>query len=253
MDNDFIIASKKRMILSVYIDYIIISTLVGLFSIFILNNKEVPVYINIIIVLAIEALIAWNSGSPGMKFLSIANSKIPLTDENGNTLLKRVMLVDKTIYNNENIISLFTGILLVLEGSKQIIRWALWTSPMPFLIFQTDSMTFPVISIISGLIFLYSGYHILHLNIKGILISSIVIIIDIITTVINWSKWDEFAKIEIISRREYQGLPVDNKQLEFMQSIVPEYLLAFTIVLLILVLISYRNVKKKKESINFRE
>ncbi len=70
MDN-FITVSKKRMILAVYIDFIIISTLFGFFSIFVLNNKEVPFYINLLVLSIIEALFIWNIGSPGMKILSI--------------------------------------------------------------------------------------------------------------------------------------------------------------------------------------
>ncbi len=100
---------------------------------------------------------------------------------------------------------------LLLEGSKKMIRWAQWSPPMPLLNFETDAVSFPIISFITGLLLFYSGYLFLKLIYKGILISALILILDLITTILHWNRWDEFAKLEVISRKKYQGLPIDNK------------------------------------------
>jgi len=243
MDH-FIPASKKRMLLAIYLDYIILSTLAGFFWVFILNNKIVPFYIEMMILFVVESILIWNIGSPGMKLLGISNKRLPMTDFHGNTRSRRVAFVDERIYHDETFYTIILAAFFLLEGSKKLIRWALWSPPQPFLAIETDALTFPIISMLTGGLLIYAGYLVFKVDIKGLIISFIVILIDIITLVLNWDKWDGYARLDMLSRRQYQNLPVNDRQLEFFQSITPEFLLIITILLLVAIAYSIYAVNK---------
>jgi hypothetical protein len=54
----------------------------------------------------------------------------------------------------------------------------------------------------------------------------------------SWNQWDGIARDLLVRRRSFQGLPVRSGEVEFLQAILPEALIAFlllTIVLMVLV------------------
>lgn len=244
--EDMIIASKKRLFLAFYLDYILLSLVVGYFSIFVLNIKEVPIYINLVILLIFESIITQKFESPGMKLLSISKRRISCTDDDGKICSKKINIVDPEIYNNENWLTIIIGIFFILEGSKRCIRWAIWTPSSPFLGIQTDDLSFPLISIAMGVICISAGYFYFKLSKYGFWLAIGILLTDIFSIVLSWDQWDEICKQLIINRREYQGLPVTEESIHFMQSIIPEYTIGFSIVILILLLFSFKKLKNKK-------
>lgn len=244
--EDMIIASKKRLLLAFYLDYILVSLVVGYFSIFVLNIKEVPIYINLVILLIFKSVITRKFESPGMKLLSISKRRISCMNDNGEMCLKKTNIVDPEIYNNEKWLTILIGVFFILEGSKRCIRWAMWTPPSPFLGIQTDDLSFPLISIAMGVICIYAGYFYLKLSRYGFWLAVSILLTDTFSIILSWDQWDEICKQLIINRREYQGLPVTEESIHFMQSIIPEYTIGFSIIVLILLLFSFKKLKNKE-------
>ena len=288
--EDTIISSKKRLLLAFYLDYILLSLVISYFSIFVLNIKEVPIYINLVTLLVFESIIMQNFesiitqkfesviiqkfGSPGLKLLSISKKRISRIDDNGKMHLKKTNIVDPEIYNNENLLTIvedngkmhlkktnivdpeiynnenwltiLIGVFFILEGSKRCIRWAMYTPPSPFLGIQTDDLSFPLISIAMGVICISAGYFYFKLSKHGFWLAVSIILTDTFSIVLSWDQWDEICKQSVINRREYQGLPVTEESIHFMQSIIPESTIGFSIVVLILLLFSFKKLKNKK-------
>ncbi|MEA3323692.1 MAG: hypothetical protein U9Q37_00925 [Euryarchaeota archaeon] len=244
--DDMIISSKKRLFLAFYLDYIFLSIVLGYFSIFVLNVKEVPIYVNLVILLIFESVITQKFESPGMKLLSISKRRISRMNDNGKICLKRTNIVDPIIYNNENWLTILIGVFFILEGSKRCIRWAMWTPPPPFLGIQTDDLSFPLISIAMGVICIYAGYFYLKLSKYGFWLAVSILLTDTFSIILSWNQWDEICKQLIINRRAYQGLPVTEESIQFMQSIIPEATIGFSIVVLLLLLFSFKKLKNKK-------
>ena len=122
----------------------------------------------------------------------------------------------------------------------------MYTPPSPFLGIQTDDLSFPLISIAMGVICISAGYFYLKLSKYGFWLAVSILLTDTFSIILSWDQWDEICKQLIINRREYQGLPVTEESIHFMQSIIPESTIGFSIVVLILLLFSFKKLKNKK-------
>ena len=54
-----------------------------------------------------------------------------------------------------------------------------------------------------------------------------------VSTIMCWNQWDGIGRELLIRRRSSQGLPVRSGELEFLQAILPEALVAFLVVTII--------------------
>jgi hypothetical protein len=54
-----------------------------------------------------------------------------------------------------------------------------------------------------------------------------------VSTIMCWNQWDGIGRDLLIRRRSFQGLPVRSGEVEFLQAILPEALVAFLVVTII--------------------
>ncbi len=221
-------ASKMRLLVSWYIDLLFFMTLWGLLSYFLRLNASIPSWVPYLLFIAIRAISEKFIGSIGYLFLGIN---------------KETKKVNPNIYNRENWLTILLGVLLILEGTKQLVRWTQMFVPQPIFGFFPDHTTQITIHVLLGVSSILAGYWFLRLNIKGFYLAVSVAIVNIASVALSWSLWDPVVENMVLKRRELQGLPVRDGEIEFMQSLFPEGMLLAATLALVATLFTYKRFK----------
>jgi hypothetical protein len=227
-DNNIGQASKKRLLLSWYIDFLFFMTLWGLLSYFMKLEDSVPFWAPYVIFLVVRAVTSKFIGSIGYNFLSIDKNSVS---------------VNQDILRRENWLSILLGVLLILEGTKQLVRWTQMFVSQPAFGFFPDETTQIIIHLVFGALSILAGYWFLKLDIKGFIAGIGVALLNLISDGLSWKLWDPVVEQMILKRREVQGLPVRDGEIEMMQSLMPEGIFVVAIVGLIAMIITYPRFK----------
>lgn len=228
MDPKKYSVSKKRLLLSWYIDFLFFMTLWGLLSYFLNLDANLPFWVPYIIFFIIRALAGKYIGSIGYIFLGID---------------KETKTVHSDIFESESWLTILLGVLFILEGTKQLVRWTQLFVSQPAFGFFPDETTQVLIHIIFGASSIIAGYWFLKLDIKGLYLGIVTALIHIISDALSWQLWDPVAEKMAIARRELQGIPVREGEIEFMQTLLPEGLLVAATIAIIAMLFTFKKFK----------
>lgn len=222
-------ASKKRLVLAWYIDFLLFMALWGLLSYFIGLDSSIPFWAPYLAFVIIRTVATRLIGSIGYSFLSID---------------KDSLCVNPGLLGRENWLSMLLGVLLILEGTKQLVRWTQIFVSQPAFGFFPDDGTQILIHIVTGGLCILAGYWFLKLDIRGFITGIGVALINLISDGLSWGLWDPVVEKMLMARKELQGLPVREGELEFMQSLMPEGLIAAALVMIIAMIITYPKLKR---------
>lgn len=225
-DSTPITTSKKRKFLAWYIDFLFFLSLWALLEHFIGNRHSIPFWVPYVLFISVRFITTKYLGSIGMTFLGISN-------EDGT--------VDQHTWSNETVVTIFLGVISVLEGTKQLVRWTEYFIAQPAFGFLLSEPTQIALQLLYGCIYTLAGYWILKLDIRGLYLGLSVAIINIASDILSWNLWDGVVKDMVIARRSIQGIPVRDGEIEFMQSIMPEGMLVASSLAVLLLIISYKN------------
>ncbi len=236
--EQWVSASKKRLLLSAYIDYLYVSvlwTFLGYtLTSFFTDISALPPLGRWLLFGAYELLIfKFNFPSIGAKFLSIGKFKYQAFDKAGKTITSHLSLVNSWIKANESWCSMIVALLFLTDGTKSLVRWMMWTPPMPFFGMQTSAQASIIIYLVIGAVEIGISFYLFRLNMRGFFIGYPYLILTSLSTLMSWNLWDSFAEEMVIRRKTYQGLPVKEDEIEFFQSIMPEAILIYLAMLLI--------------------
>lgn len=229
MNTEIYQASKKRLFLSWYIDFLFFMTLWGLLLYFLGLETSIPFWVPYLIFIAVRAISGKFIGSIGYLFLGIN---------------KETKTVNPNIFTRENWLTILLGVLLILEGTKQLVRWSQIFVSQPMFGFFPDDTTQIVIHVLLGVSSILAGYWFLRLNIKGFYLAVSVAILNIASDALSWSLWDPVVEKMVLARRELQGVPVRDGEIEFMQSLFPEGMLLAATLAVIAMFFSYKRFTK---------
>ena len=109
-----------------------------------------------------------------------------------------------------------------------MVRWSQIFVPQPVFGFFPDDVTQILIHMLLGFSSILAGYWYLKLNIKGFYLAVTVAIVSMVSDALSWNLWDSVVEKMVLARRELQGLPVRDGEMEFMQSLFPEGMLLAT-------------------------
>ncbi len=70
-----------------------------------------------------------------------------------------------------------------------------------------------------------------------------VALIHIISDALSWKLWDPVVEEIVIARKELQGIPVRDGEIEFMQSLFPEGMLVATSMMVIAMFCTHKKFK----------
>lgn len=216
-------ASKTRRILAVYVDFLLFSVVIALVS-WVLAKVDpslavAPLWVQITTFLVVEAIIlkvvAW---SPGHWSLGVYRANVPG--------LGPKPIVNPSIANTERWWTMLLGVLIVLEGTKMAVRWALWHPPVPFMGIQLELAASTMLSVVMGAMLSAIGLFVLRCHTKAALLGMALYAISLISSVLSYELWSSWAAADVVARREYQGLPVREGEIETIRHWMPMLVVA---------------------------
>lgn len=217
-------ASKKRRLLALYLDFILFMSVWGLADHFITRQFAMPLWAAVAAFTVIRATTHKRLRSPGDMMLSIG----------------RDGSVDARVHGQESWLTMLLGTLFVLEGTKQLVRWTQIPVPEPFFGFMPDSGVQALIDLAAGMLFIAVGWLIFKLQRSGLVLGIASAAGTIVSCLLSWSLWDATIAKMVVARRQAQGLPVGRHEIETMQAIMPEGIVLLTAVLLLMMAYAYR-------------
>lgn len=215
-----IAASKKRLLLALYIDSVLFGALWAL-GVHFLEPLGRYWFLEYVAFVVFEtALLHW-FGSPGRYALSIFSVARPEWQSAG---IKNG--VDSRIWTSENWLTILLGVLFILDGAKSMVRWTAWNPPLPLLSHEVSAS----VNILVGTLWMLAGVLVLRLRVSGVWLAITLGISELAFIGTTWRAWDGYAREMTTRRAAFLGQPVDPARIEFAQALIPEILVA-TIVL----------------------
>ncbi len=223
-------ASRGRLALAIYLDWIVFSVPWAFVHYALLSVS--PAWNNLstlakfILFAALEVtlhrLIKW---SPGATLLSVryAHPIDPAIPRDVAATTRRAV-VNATVKARESWFTVLVGVLLLLDGTKTMVRWTMWAPPAPFFGDYVSDAAWPVVAVLTGL--LQCGLAVLFFRLRVLagVASAGYFALALLSTIQSWNLWDGGVAEMTRRRRAYQGLPVRADEIERMQSLTPEVL-----------------------------
>ena len=158
MSEQIIPASRKRVLLALYLDYLVLSPILALGLYLSTGQFEVPTWQELLVLSIYEAILYHVTDSPGFRFLSIRKIPRSMVGRGEVPIAVDTLVVDPQVYLHEHWQTILIGLLFVAEGSKQIVRWAMWIPPLPIFGIATNQTIFAAYSMILGSLLILTGY-----------------------------------------------------------------------------------------------
>ncbi len=242
--TEWIPATRKRMALAVYIDWIFFSVFLGLvnYVVSILSPEwtQLPLSIKIISFTALELVFCRTDlPSPGIHMLSIRMVKERAHDSRLSRILNnRLPMVDRRIKTGESWLTMIFATILLNEGTKGLVRWTMWTPPIPLFGMEVSNTVAYSAMIGMGTTECFLAYLVFRLRPSALFLGLGYFILQLASTVLSWELWDPWIREFTLRRKDFQDLPIRDGEIEFLQNITPEILVAGTIGYLLALLIA---------------
>ena len=219
-----IMATKKRMLVALYLDFILFMVVWGLAEHFLVKEDGLSFWMAVAAFVLIRAATRKVFHSPGSVMLGI--------NRDGS--------VNRDIYTRENWLTILLGALFMLEGTKQLVRWTQILVPEPFFGFVPEPGLEILINVATGILFVVIGYLFLRLERVGLALGISSVVGTIISCLLSWSLWDRTVAQVVVARRQAQSLPVREEEVETMQAIMPEGIVILAVVFLVAMAFTYK-------------
>ena len=202
-------ASRGRWLLSLYLDFLVFSVPWGFVHLFILERSpewqkiSTPVkFIAFsILELVLHKFIQW---SPGKWLLSIRGNEI-----------------DPEIKARENAFTLFVAVVVLLEGTKGLVRWAMSTPPSPMFGSVLTAEAWPFVAMTFGAIECVIAYLLFRTRPIALAIAVPYYLFILVSVIMSWDLWDAWTAESVRRRRAFQGIPVREGEIAQMQALTP--------------------------------
>jgi hypothetical protein len=199
--------SKKRQALVLYLDYLLFNAVYEPTA-WMLNHGGPPS--NWLVALAIFAalravvwLMRW--ASPGSWALGIVTEP--------------VVAQDSKILGREAWWTAAAGTLLILEGSKNLVRWTQGLPVEPLLGSGSPEWLAVLAKSALGALNVLAGLLVLRTNWAGAVIGMGVLGVELFASLVYRAEFQEWAAHAVVARRALQGIPVRAGEIQFMQTL----------------------------------
>ena len=215
-------ASLGRKILSWFVDYLFFSVAWALLT-FVTGQilQTGDFLLSLVVFVVLRGILGQIMPTPGRLLLSI--------DEAGD--------VDPGIKAHENWLTLTLGVVILLSGCKQLVRWTQIDAVWPYFGVIPGPTLHVAISVILGLASMIAGGLILKLRRAGQWLGLLLGMTYLVSAVLSWRLWDDLVAQQVHARRDAQGLAVRPGEVEFMQALFPEAYIALTAAIIVLLLV----------------
>lgn len=149
-------------------------------------------------------------------------------------------VVDMAAKRREHWVTLMLAVVLLNEGLKSLVRWTMWTPPIPAFGVQLSPSASAVYLIISGLLECAVAFYLFRVHRNSLYIGIVFVALSAISITLSWGYWDAWAVEMIESRRAYQGLPVREEEFALAKLLYPEGILVWLTVITLLLGVTAR-------------
>lgn len=224
-------ASRKRVFLALYIDYLIVGAswvlVQYLIQHFVPPVGALPSYGRWVLFGLFELLVfSFRVPSVGATVLSMKQFSYGVTNDAGLSVRGKLWFVDSWIKKHESWLSMIVAFLFVSDGVKAAVRWTMWNPPLPVFGMTVGDMWTPVVYVTIGAAQIGAGYLLFKLNVRAFKIALPYLGAVAVSALLSWDLWDPFIAGMMERRRASLGLPEDVKRVLVMQAIMPEAMLA---------------------------
>jgi hypothetical protein len=140
------------------------------------------------------------------------------------------------------------GVFIMLEGSKTMIRWSMWTPPAPFFGSMISAGAWPMFAIAHGIIECLIAYLFLRGHVASGPLAFAYFGTSVASAAASWNLWDPWVAEATVRRRAYQGLPLREGEIARMQSMTPEIVIGGMVFFLLLSLIAWIVILKQRRA-----
>ena len=216
-------ASRKRLLLAIYLDFIVYSVIWVPIELIIRQYAEPEFWVEYL-VFALWLIATHRLGySAGLSLLSI--------DRDG--------YVDPDVRSRESWLTILIGVMFLLEGSKLMVRWTQFITPEPLFGFVPAENVQVPIKIGFGLLYAWVGVLFLKVHRVGYVVGVATCGLLIASHLMSWSLWEQMAGEVFAARQEFQGREVNGEQLALVQAYMPQLFVGGFVLLGVLVASTY--------------
>lgn len=215
-------ASRKRLLLAVYLDFILFSAVIGLLDYFFIPEGT-PFYAKFAVFLVIEALLMAKFQTFGKWCLGVYRFRDPSSQLEG----QNVLFVRRDVKSQETFLTIFVGVLLLLDGLKGVVRWTEEFVPFPFFGFEMSLGLYITYEIVFGLLFVFAGIYVLKLTQKGWWLAVALLSFNLSLAVFQGETLTTYFKAKQEIRRQNRGQPPGDPRVEQMAKFIPIFVYAF--------------------------
>jgi hypothetical protein len=213
-------ASRKRLLLSVYIDFLFYTSVIYIAGYWLaLSGHKYGGAEKIAFVFSV---LLWKKKSLGRVFLGISDD----------------YYLSEDLKNRETFLLMALATIFVLDGTKQIVRWTQF-SAWPFFGFIPESFSYVAISFLSGGLSILAGFWLYKLDIRGLYLSAVIVLMQLFSMILSHEYFNGVIAQKIIERRAIQGIAVREGEVEFLQQFLTPAIIIFA-GLFLLILFFYR-------------
>ena len=164
----------------------------------------------LVVELVLLKVISW---SPGYWALAIYQKAEP-----GQ---RPLLVVSPQVTSVERWWTILLGVLIVLEGTKMAVRWALWHPPIPFMGTQLESIPSAIVSVLMGGALCAIGLLVLRGRPKAALAGVVLYSVALLSAILSYELWSSWVAADVVARREFQGVPIREGEVAAMQRWAP--------------------------------
>ena len=247
----WVAATRKRMALVVYIDWMFFSVFLGLVNYAVLAMNpgwtQLSFPVQLMSFISLELVFCRiDMPSPGTHLLSIRMVKVRVHDSRLSRILNnRLPMVDCRIKTGESWLTMILAVLLLNNGVKGLVRWTMWTPPIPLFGMEfSDTVAYSAMAGMGAAECLLA-YLVFQLRPSALFFGPGYFILQLASTLTSWALWDPWITEYTLRRRDFQGLPIRDGEIEFLQNITPEILVAVITAFLLAFLWAHKQLKHK--------
>lgn len=139
--------------------------------------------------------------------------------------------------------TILLGTALVLEGSKNLVRWTQGLPPLPVFGAEADGGAFLMLSVL-GILNMIAGLLVLRCRPIGPLLGLCASALELLSIAVSWPRLDDWLARRVEARRALQGREVGADEIEFMQGIYPTGVIAGLIVATVWLILTYVRLRR---------
>lgn len=200
-------SSRKRQLLAIYIDYLVFTAVYQPIAWMV---RSVAPLSNWIVALAI--FVALRSVAWALRLILPGNWALGIGP-------RPTMALNPRISGCERWWTVAAGTLLVLEGSKNLVRWTEGLPIEPLLGSATTEWMATVAITTLGAVNVLAGLLILRTRWMGAVIGTGVLGVELLAAFVHREGFRDWAAKAVVARRALQGVPVRDGEIEMMQTL----------------------------------